>query len=81
MSLFNWVERLILKNTSLLLSVTLMLRCSEPASPPSGLGGAESALSDIIEVVIVVVYVRVEFVVVTESERRASSVCCWLLKA
>ena len=36
---FNWVVRLILKNTSLLLSVTLMLRCSTAAgaSPESAI--------------------------------------------
>lgn len=37
MSFLSWVVRLILKKTSLLLSVTLMLRCSgciEPSSPP-----------------------------------------------
>lgn len=42
MSFFSWVERLILKKTSLLLSVTLMFKCSTGASP----GGADS---DILE--------------------------------
>jgi len=40
-SFFNWVERLILKKTSLLLSVTLMFKCSDTGasffslSPPA----------------------------------------------
>ncbi len=50
MSLLRAVVRLILKKTSLLLSVTLMLRCSargasdgSPAAPPEGgEGGLES---------------------------------------
>jgi len=47
MSFSSLVERLILKKTSLLLSVTLMLRCSElagsPAGPPAGLPFSFSA--------------------------------------
>lgn len=46
------VERLILKNTSLLLSVTLMLRCSAPAGACSAFGEPFSWLSDIVVVVV-----------------------------
>ena len=62
MSFFKAVVRLILKKTSLLLSVTLMLRCSLTGAPsgfsaPPGLpfssepdifGGGEVALSEIV---------------------------------
>lgn len=49
MSFFSCVVRLILKKTSLLLSVTLMLRCSEGAGASSGFspGDGEAWLSDI----------------------------------
>lgn len=51
MSFSNLVERLILKKTSLLLSVTLMFRCSEPpASLRSAFGEPFSWLSDILSV-------------------------------
>ena len=52
MSLESWVVRLILKNTSLLLSVTLMLRCSDlgcsSALPPAP---GDCSRSDIVDVV------------------------------
>jgi len=49
MSLSSFVLRLILKKTSLLLSVTLMFRCSGAAGPSAGAVGAPfSPLSDIL---------------------------------
>ena len=48
MSLLSWVVRLILKKTSLLLSVTLMFRCS--CCPSSGFCCIGEPLSDIMDV-------------------------------
>lgn len=69
---FSCVLRLILKKTSLLLSVTLMLRCSLlPLSPPSGLGGADPAsLSDMVLAVVLVAWMGREGCVERVSECR-----------